>query len=52
MSLLREELLDCQTEVESLKSPKCILESEFIKANEALTKDKPIEPKELSRITY
>ena len=49
--LLREELLDCQSEVESLKSPKLIFESELIKANEGLPKDKPIEPKELSRIT-
>ena len=51
MSLLREELLDCQAEVETLKSPKYILESEVVKANQGLPKDKPIEPKELSRIT-
>ena len=50
MSLLKEELLDCQAELETLKSPKCILESEIIKANEGLPKDKPIEPKELSII--
>jgi hypothetical protein len=51
MSLLREELLDCQAEVETLKSPKYVLESEVVKANQGLPKDRPIEPKELSRIT-
>ena len=51
MSLLREELLDCQAEVETLKSPKYILQSKIIKANQGLPKDKPIEPKELSSIT-
>ena len=50
MSLLREELLDCQAEVETLKSPKYVLESEVIKANQGLPKDRPIEPRELSRI--
>jgi hypothetical protein len=48
VSLLREGLLDCQSEVESLKSPKCILEDEIIQANKDLPKDGPIEPKELS----
>lgn len=44
-------MLDCRSEILTLKHPKYVLESEFTETNKWLPENKPLDIEELSRIT-